>query len=196
MTNVYDETEKRLRVNTQNSTDNDTIRDVIGNKTDTTAGNSVVGLINVVDENVDTILVTTPRIVSKTAANLPQTTQTTYFTVTGRVLITQIVGEVTTEIQNQDCSIDLWSNPTVGADVALCTATEIKTDAVGTLYTITGTLSEALVATTSGAVTAQSNAILVTAGTIDLKTSASNTGATKWTVHYIPLDASSSVTSA
>jgi len=140
-----------------------------------------------------TLNATAKRIVSRTTATLPATTQTPYFTVTGRVLVTQIVGEVTTIIQDQECSIDLWSNPTVGADVALCTATEIKTDAVGTLYTITGTLTDALIATTSGAVTSQANAILVTDGSIDLKTSATNTGATKWTIHYVPLDSGSTI---
>jgi len=139
---------------------------------------------------------TQPRIVSRNAANLPQTTQTAYFTVTGRVLITQIVGEVTTVIQTQACDLDLWSNPTVGADVALCAVNNITADAEGTVYTITGTLADALVATTSGAVKSQANAVLVTAGTIDLKAAASNSGATKWTLHYIPLDSGSSVTTA
>jgi len=136
---------------------------------------------------------TQPRIVSRNAANLPQTTQTAYFTVTGRVLVTQIVGEVTTVIQAQANAIDLWSNPTVGADVALCATNDINADAEGTVYTITGTLAEAMVATTSGAVKAQASAILVTAGTIDLEAAASNTGQTKWTLHYIPLDSGSSV---
>ena len=135
-----------------------------------------------------------PKIVHRGSSLLPQTAQTPYFRVSGKVIITHIIGEVTVELGAVATNLDLWSNPTVGADVALCTATEIKTDAVGTLYTITGTLSDALVATTSGAVTSQANAILVTAGTIDLKTTASNTGATKWTLHYIPLDAGSTVT--
>jgi hypothetical protein len=38
------------------STDNYNMRDVIGNKTDTTSGNSVVGLIKTVDSVADTIL--------------------------------------------------------------------------------------------------------------------------------------------
>lgn len=134
----------------------------------------------------------TPNTVQRVAANLPQTAQTAYFTVVGRCLITRIVGEVTTIIQDQDCNADLWSNPTVGADVALCAVLNIKTHAVGTMYTITGTFANAMVATTSGAVSPDSmvdyQGILVAAGTIDLKTSASNTGATKWTIQWVPLD--------
>jgi len=137
------------------------------------------------------------KIVERAKATLPQTTQTPYFTVSGRVLITQIVGEVdTTAIQAQANAMKLISNPTVGADVDLCATVETNGDVVGTIYNITGTLADAMVATTSGAVIAQANSILVAAGTIDLDCAASNTGETKWTVHYIPLDAGSTVVTA
>jgi len=182
-------TKSDILVSTADTADNVDVADAVGNKSDTTAGNSLVALLK-------QVISTKSQIVSRTAANLPATTQTAYFTVTGRVLITNIVGEVTTVIQAQTCNIDLWSNPTVGTDVALCAVADINADAVGTLYTITGTLADAIVPTTSGAVKAQANAILVTAGTIDLKTSATNTGATKWTLHYIPLDAGSTVVTA
>lgn len=132
---------------------------------------------------------TQPRIVERDAAVLPATTQTPYFTVTGRVLVTQIVGEVTTIFDGTVNSIKLISNPTVGADVDLCTALVVTGDTQGTIYNITGTLSDAMIATTSGALTAQASAIILSAGTIDLDATATDTtGATKWTVHYIPLD--------
>lgn len=136
---------------------------------------------------------TIPVIVSRLTATLPATTQTPYFTVTGKVLITQIVGEVTTEVQAQACNLDLWSNPTVGADVALCAVVEINGDVVGTMYNITGTLADAMIPTTSGAFRAQASGIVVAAGSIDLKTAATNTGATKWTIHYIPVTANAKV---
>lgn len=134
--------------------------------------------------------------VERAAENLPQTTQTPYFTITGKVLILQIVGEVTTVIEGQENTTKLISNPTVGADVDICAINDLAADAVGTLYSITGTLADALIATTSGAMKAQSDAIVVTDGTIDLDCSASNTGATKWTLHYIALDAGSTITAA
>jgi len=46
---------------------------------------------------------TQPQIVERSAANLPQTAQTPYFTVTGRVLIIQIVGEVETDVIGAMC---------------------------------------------------------------------------------------------
>ena len=54
-----------------------------------------------------------------------------------------------------------------------------------------------MVATTSGAVIAQASPVVVTAGTIDLDATATDTtGSTKWTIHYIPLDNNSSVVAA
>jgi hypothetical protein len=136
-------------------------------------------------------------IVERAGAILPATTQTPYFTVTGRVIVTQIIGEVTVVFDGTANSMKLISNPTVGSDVDLCAAVVATSDAVGTLYNITGTLANAMIATTSGAVQAQPNGILVTAGTIDLHTTATDTtGSTKWTVHYIPVDEGSKIVTA
>lgn len=134
-----------------------------------------------------------PYIVERPSALLPQTAQTAYFTVSGRVLVTQIVGEVTVIIAGAANSAKLIANPTVGADADLCAAVAITDDAVGTMYVLTGTMADAMIAATSGGAQAQHGALLVADGTIDLDCTANNTGKTKWTVHYIPLDAGSSV---
>lgn len=134
--------------------------------------------------------------VERATAALPQTAQSALFTVTGRVLVTQIVGEVTTVIQTQANATKIVANPTVGADVDLCATDDITADAVGTLYNITGTLADAMVATTSGAFVAQAAPVAVAAGTIDLSCAASNTGSVKWTIHYIPLDTGSNIVTA
>tara|TARA_Y100000034_G_C6905929_1_gene420363 strand:- start:371 stop:814 length:444 start_codon:yes stop_codon:yes gene_type:complete len=136
---------------------------------------------------------TDTKIVMRDTAALPQTAQAALFTVTGRVIVTQIVGEVTTVIETKANATKLVANPTVGADVDLCATDDITADAVGTLYSITGTLANAMVATTSGAFVAQAAPTVVADGTIDLNCAASNTGSVKWTVHYIPLDNGSSV---
>jgi hypothetical protein len=141
-----------------------------------------------------------PKIVTRAAAALPATAQTAYFTVVGRVIVTALVGEVTTTIQDQDCNLDIWANPTVGDDVALCAVNNIKTDAVGTMYSIDGVAANALIAATSGAIfpgtMIPAQGLIVAAGTIDIKTSATNTGATKWTIQYIPLDPGSYIVTA
>ena len=135
--------------------------------------------------------------VERAAANLPQSTAAAIFNVTGgKVKILSIVGEVTTIIQAGANNMKLISNPTTGADVDLCAVVDIDTDAVGTMYNITGTLTDAMVATTSGAYKAQSNAVDVAAGTIDLSCSASKTGQIKWALYYLPIDSGAVVTAA
>lgn len=124
----------------------------------------------------------------RAAATLPATTATAYFTVTGKVKVLDIIGTVTTVIETQANNTKLIANPTVGADVDLCAVNDISADAVGTFYSITGTLANAMVATTSGAGVSQAAPVTVAAGSIDLSCAATNTGATAWAVRYQPLE--------
>lgn len=135
--------------------------------------------------------------VSRATAALPQTTQSALFAVTGgRVLITSIVGQVTTVIQTQANATKLVANPTTGTDVDLCATLDITADQVGCLYGITGTLATAMVGANAGATVVPTNAVVVPVGTIDLSCAASNTGAVKWDLTYIPLDDGAAVTAA
>ena len=136
--------------------------------------------------------------VERGADTLPQTAQAALFTVTGRVKIIDIVGEVTTQIGNASPpnNTRLVANPTVGADGDLCANVDIANAAVGTLFTISGTFANAMIATASGALEAQAGGALVTAGTLDLNCGGSETGEVKWTVLYQPVDAGSSMVAA
>jgi hypothetical protein len=124
---------------------------------------------------------------------LPQTGTTKLFTVTGNVIIDQIIGEVTTVIETQANATKLVANPTVGADVDLCVALDISADALGSTYNITGTLTDALVNVPGGAGVLAGGKVLVHDGTIDLNCAASNTGSIKWTVHWTPVDKTSNL---
>lgn len=126
-------------------------------------------------------------------ATLPATTATPYFTCTGKVKIYNIIGEVTTAIQAQVDAIKLIANPTVGADVDLCATVDVNAASAGSLLTITGTLANAMIKTVSGAVPTQASPVIVTAGTIDLSAGATNTGATKWTVVWEPMEPGAAV---
>lgn len=135
-------------------------------------------------------------VVQRATAALPQTTAHALFTVTGgRVLVTQIVGEVTTVIQTQANNAKLVANPTAtGSSVDMCAVLDITAKAVATLFGITGTASDAMV---SGlAIKAQVAPIIVQAGTIDLDCAASNTGSVRWTLRFFPLDDGASVSAA
>ncbi|MES2209446.1 MAG: hypothetical protein V4515_04585 [Chloroflexota bacterium] len=127
--------------------------------------------------------------VSRATAALPQTTQSGLFTITGgRVIVTAIVGEVTTAIQAQANNTKLVGNPTAGTDVDLCAVLSITGKEVGTLLGITGLFSDALVGANAGAGVVQRNGVVLGIGSLDLSCAASNTGSVKWDVCYLPLD--------
>lgn len=132
----------------------------------------------------------------RATAALPQTTASAIFTVTGRIKLLAIIGEVTTVIQTQLDNTKLIANPTVGADVDMCAVKDITAAAVGTQLSITGTLATAMVQTASGALVYQAAPLIIAAGTIDLSCSASNTGSVKWLVDYQPIDPGAVVVAA
>lgn len=126
-------------------------------------------------------------VATKAATTLPATTSGTLFTATGMVRILDIIGEVTTTIQTQTCNANLIAVPTVGVTQNLCATADITALATGTALFITGTLATALQATAPGVFVAQASPVVVPAGLIKLSTSATNTGAVKWLVRYVPL---------
>lgn len=136
--------------------------------------------------------------VDRTAGALPQTATGALFTVTGgRVLVTSIVGEVTTSVQAQANAVKVVATPTGnGAVNDLSGTVDINGLAAGGLLSLTGLAGDAAVKSTGGGVSTLRNPIIVAAGAIGLNTAASNTGAMKWSLTYIPLDDGASVTAA
>jgi len=135
--------------------------------------------------------------VDRATADLPATTQSALFTITGgRVMILGIVGEVTTVIQTQANNTKLVSNPTTGTDVDICAVLSITAKEVGTLFGITGLFSDALVGANAGATVLPRNPVVLPAGTLDLSCAATNTGKVKWSLWYLPLDDGAYVTAA
>lgn len=135
--------------------------------------------------------------VDRDTDTLPQATTEALFTVVGgRVAITQIIGEVTTVIQNKENNTKLVSNPTNGTDADLCDVLNIAADEKGTLYGITGISSDDLIGVNAGALRGQTVDVIVPSGTIDLSCAASSTGAVKWTLFYYPIDVGAYVEAA
>lgn len=139
--------------------------------------------------------------VDRATAALPQTAAAAIFTLTGRVLVTSIIGEVTTVIQTQANNTKLVHNPSgTGADVDLCAVLDISADAVGTYYSIVGVVATALKSTTLWIVLPADNlpaqGLILGPGTIDLSCAASNTGSVKWTIFYVPLDDGANIATA
>jgi len=135
--------------------------------------------------------------VARATASLPATTAHALFTIAGgRVLLVNILGEVTTIIQTQANNTKLTSNPTTGTSVDMCAVLDITADEVGCLYGITGLPSDALVGTNAGFAPVMYRKQVLPIGTIDLDCAATNTGAIKWDLWYIPLDEGASVVAA
>ena len=111
------------------------------------------------------------------------------FTITGgRVLVTGIVGEVTTIMETKTINFNLTSNPTVGTSNDMCALTDLTAAEAGSLLSITGVAADALVVGKSGSVRGMSNPMIVAAGAIEATVGATHTGSIKWSIWYIPLD--------
>lgn len=137
-------------------------------------------------------------IVTKAAQALPQSATATLFTVGGgAVLVTGLIGVVTTVIQNSDPVLSLGTAPAVGTaqTSGIATTTVLTSAEAGTLVTVadsaglpTGLVVMATVAKAGTAVFPASKPFVVSAGTITWTTGASKTGAMKWYLTYLPLD--------
>lgn len=137
--------------------------------------------------------------VERATDTLPQSTDEAIFTVTGgRVLVTSLYGEVTTVIgAGTTPELKVKFNPTAtGADTDLSAATNIASDAVGTIYQATGDYSTVL---SQGLLTCEGALVtpfLVSEGDIEIDMDESVTGAIQWTLTYIPYDDGASVAAA
>lgn len=138
------------------------------------------------------------------AKSLPAGTSGDIFTVAGgRVIVTSLIGKVTTAIQNQACTLSVGNNPTGGspAATAICGATAITNAALGIIVAAPLAIASALVVSANPGILAPSELqtvfggnTMVDVGTVNVTTSATNTGAITWTITYIPYDVGAYVT--
>lgn len=136
--------------------------------------------------------------VDRATSTLPATGDLTLFTVTGgRIILTGLVGEVTTIIQAQANAIKIKSVPTTGTTKDISGTLDINAFEVGALASLDGTaLSTALSGTNAGAALFMKAGIVVPIGAIKLNTAATNTGNMKWSLTYIPFDVGATVAAA
>jgi hypothetical protein len=132
------------------------------------------------------------------AKTLPASTSGSIFTVTGgRVIVTSLMGVVTTAIQNQACTMSIGGTPSGGSEqtTELCAAASVSNLAVGvTVGLPLYATAQLLVSANPGVLSSNETSALlggtcmVNTGTIDVTTSATNTGAITWSMTYIPYD--------
>lgn len=135
----------------------------------------------------------------RATSSLPASTDLSIFTVAGgRVIVTSILGEVTTIIQAQACALKIKSVPTTGTAKDISGTFDINALEVGGLVALDGTaLSTALSGTNAGgALSTRGTGIFVPIGAIKINTAATNTGAMKWSITYIPYDDGATVMAA
>lgn len=150
-------------------------------------------------------------LVTGAAKTLPASTSGDIFTVTGgRVIVTSLTGVVSTAIQNQACTVSVGHKPAGGSSQAatLASATAVTNAVLATSLAVPAFSSgspaalvvlapTALVPGVDLGVVATSGGIaMVPAGSIQITTSATNTGAIQWSVTYVPYDAGATVAAA
>lgn len=133
--------------------------------------------------------------VDRTAAVLPATATGHLFQVTGgKVVVTSLIGEVTTVCDGTATTVKITSTPTTGTAVDLSSTTAVTSKEVGALISLPLTLGGALIVNNAGAGQIPGAlGFVVPIGYIDCITSATNTGAVKWYVTYIPYDDGASI---
>lgn len=134
-------------------------------------------------------------VVSKAYPTLAVETKT-LFNVSGKVMITSIVGEVTTAITVAN-TVKLQANPTTGTVGDLCAATDLGTTdtPAGDLISFQGLKGDSIVFGV-GATPTLKQPIVVAAGTIEQVTATGADGGITWTLTYVPLDDNAAVTAA
>lgn len=135
-------------------------------------------------------------LVTGSSKTLPASTTGTLFAVTGVVEIVAIVWVVTTAIQDQACNLKL-STVSNSATTDVCSNLDIADDAAQSRMSITGTFANALINTAPWVpVARQATSFIAQQWNIIATTTATNTGAIRWSVLYRPIQAWSKVVAA
>lgn len=134
---------------------------------------------------------------AKTAAVLPATTTQNIFTVSGgRVLVTALVGEVTTICSATATNLKATSVPTVGTAADVAANLAIANFEAGTILVVEGDATAIIGVSAGFAPALNALPFILPVGNLRIETSATNTGATKWDIWYVPLDIGAVIVSA
>jgi hypothetical protein len=109
----------------------------------------------------------------------------------GRILLVDLLGQVTTELQAAALLLHWDAAPTTGGAAALSIdSADLTGDTVGTEYLMPAAAGGAMTVPAGGAYLRLFPALgwVVTVGTLNLHASASRTGGIKWSLFYLPLD--------
>lgn len=135
--------------------------------------------------------------VTRAAATIPQTAAQNIFSVTGgRVMVTSLIGQVTTVIGGTATTVKFTNTPTSGTATDFASATAITSKEVGTMVSLPTTAGGAVVVGANagaGVLAGPQVALVLQPGTISYTTSASTTGAISWALTYVVYDTGATV---
>lgn len=125
------------------------------------------------------------RVVERTTAQLPQAAQAALFKVLNdEVTILDLKGVVTAALDATVTTLKITANPTSGADVDLCAAATVTSQAAGSTFSLPSANAGALVASATG-VGVETGQRRVPVGTIDAITTGANVaGRVRWRLTY------------
>lgn len=134
--------------------------------------------------------------VEKAYATLAVETKSLFTVAGGKVLITSIIGEVTTAITVAGTS-KLQHNPTTGTTRDLVAATDLGTTdtPAGNVLGFTGVPTDSIVHG-PGAAPTLAKPLVLTAGTIEQVNATGADGGITWVLTYVPLDDGATITAA
>ena len=120
------------------------------------------------------------------------------FVISGPIKVIELIGVLTTNIGGSQTRVKLLIDPTEpAADTDICAQLDIDGDVAGTVYTITGTFGNAMVATTNGVVAGLATEFIVPAGVLEYANADNTeTGVIDWHLRYKPLAPGVIVTAA
>ena len=128
------------------------------------------------------------------AKALPATTTGTLFTVSGTILVTGLVGVISTALGATATkpSLGITGNNTA---IAAATAASVASATAGSAFQVPSALGGALPAPVAAQGSAAAQAMFVVSGTnITMTTDATDTGAITWILSWVPLSPGASVT--
>jgi hypothetical protein len=121
---------------------------------------------------------------------IPHTTSTVYYHIHGgKVLVTGLVGEMTTAADGAN-SIHIDHTPTTGTASVIGAAADIDSWAIGDIISLLGLYSDVILPAVAAGTTPMLayKGVVMTPGTLGWQSSGTTAGDWKWTIFYIPLD--------
>jgi hypothetical protein len=117
----------------------------------------------------------------------------------GRILLLDLMGLVTVELQAAALLLHWDADMDIGGDAALSIdSADLTGDVVGTMYCMPAAAGGAMTVPAGGAYLRLFPALgwVIGAGALDLHASAARTGGIKWTAFYVPIDDAAYVVAA